>query len=497
LSQIKKLAGQTAIYGLSSIVGRFLNYLMVPIYTRVFDRAEYGVVSELYAYVSFLMILYTYGMETAFFNFSQKEEDKNKVYSSGMFSIIISSVLISAIFILFSHPIASLIKYPQHAEYITWFALVLAFDAMTALPFARLRQLNKASTFALIKIANIFLNIGFNVFFLIICPKYANEHSGFLAQISHSVYSAKVGVGYVFISNLLASFITLLLLLPGMCNIKLKPDYPLLKRMLIYSAPLLIAGFAGMINETLDRAIYKYIAPNPATALSELGVYSACYKLSIIMTLFIQTFRYAAEPFFFSQHKNENRKGVYALVMKYFVITCAFIFVGVMLYLNIIKYFIGEEFRAGLAVVPILLLANMCLGIFYNLSMWYKLTGQTRFGAYFAIFGGALTVVLLFVMIPRWGYMGAAWATLITYAAMMVVSFVSGQKNYPIPYKLSESFIFISLALLIYFASMGIDKLLSPSASVAFILHTLLLLIFAAFVYVIEKPKTSVVSRQS
>lgn len=491
MSAIKKLAGQTALYGLSSIVGRMLNYLLVPFYTRIFSPAEYGIVSELYAYSSFLLIIFTYGMETAFFHFMNKEENKDNVYSTSLSSVLYTSLFLSGIMIVFSSPLASLIKYPKHPEYITWLALILAFDAVSSIPFARLRQLNKAKQFALLKIVNILLNIGFNIFFLVICPKYINSDGGLITRIANSVYSPSIGMGYVFVSNVLASGLTLLTLFPLFKNISLKPDVELVKRMLVYAFPLLIAGFAGMINETFDRTIYKYLAPNQATALKELGIYSACYKLSIIMTLFIQTFRYAAEPFFFAQHKQDDKRDVYARVMKYFVITCAFIFLGVMLYIDVVKIFIGESFRSGLGVVPILLMANLCLGVFYNLSMWYKLTGQTRYGAYFAIFGGVLTVILLFVLIPTFGYMGAAWATLITYAAMMVMSYITGQKNHPIPYDVKGNLFYVLLALGFYGLSLALEKILTLEGVFLFTINTILLIVFAGVVYRLNKPQFS------
>ncbi|MEO5571751.1 MAG: polysaccharide biosynthesis C-terminal domain-containing protein [Bacteroidia bacterium] len=488
MGSIRKLAGQTAIYGLSSIIGRLLNYLLVPFYTRIFTPSEYGIVSELFAYVSFIMILFTYGMETSFFHFSEKETDRNKVYSTGVLSLFTSSFFLSGLLILFSTSIANWIQYPKHPEYITWFALILALDTLCALPFAQLRQQNKAKRFAGIKMVNIFVNIGFNIFFLVLCPKWIHEQ-GFFKELTDLVYSPKIGIGYVFISNLIASIVTLLFLIPQFRGLRIEFDSILWKQMIIYCIPLLIAGFAGMVNETFDRAVYKYLAPDKAIALKQLGIYSACYKLSIIMTLFIQTFRYAAEPFFFSQYKNENNKVVYARVMKYFVITCSFIFLVVMLYIDIFKLFIGEDFRKGVGVVPILLLANMCLGIFYNLSMWYKLTGQTRFGAYFSIFGAVLTIILLWWLIPLMGYMGAAWATLIVYAAMMVLSYITGQKYFSIDYDLPRNFTFIGLSLLIYFAGLGIEKLLKPGEVTGFVINTVLLLAFAGFIFVLEKPK--------
>lgn len=488
MSGIRKLAGQTAIYGLSSIVGRMLNYLLVPIYTRIFSPVDYGIVSELYAYSAFLLILFTYGMETAFFNFMQKEKENKKVYSTSLSAVVVTSTLLSLMMILFSSHLAKLIEYPGKGEYITWLALIIAFDAVTSIPFARLRQQNKAVKFALIKIINILLNIGFNLFFLFGCPLWLKEDHGILSRLAVSLYSPSIGVGYVFISNVLASGFTVLMLYRQFRFFTFHIDKALLRNMVTYALPLMIAGFAGMINETLDRAIYKFLAPNPATALRELGIYSACYKLSIIMTLFIQTFRYAAEPFFFAQHKQDNKRRVYALVMTYFVITCSVIFLAVMLYLDIIQLFIGEKFRSGMGVVPILLMANMCLGIFYNLSMWYKLTEQTHYGAYFSIFGGVLTVILLFILIPLFGYMGAAWATFITYFAMMLLSYFTGQKYYPIPYKVKDDFITVALALLFYGGAFYLQSLFHYKDIMLLVVNTIILILYLLTIYKINLP---------
>ena len=419
MSQIKKLAGQTAVYGLSSIVGRLLNYLLVPIYTRIFSPAEYGVVSEYYAYVTFLLILFTFGMETAFFHFSSKTGDKDKVFGNGLSVLLISSSILSGLLILFSQTIANWLHYPNHPEYIIWFALILAFDGLTALPFARLRQLGKPKMFAGLKMLNIFLNIGFNVLFLLVLPELAKHHPDSWLLFC---YKPSIGVGYVFLANLISSTITLILLLPNFRKIKLPLDKELLKAMLIYAFPILIAGFAGMINETLDRAILKYLVTDKTTAMQQLGIYSACYKLSILMTLFVQTFRYASEPFFFAQQHKENSKQLFANVMNYFVLICSIIFLGVMLYIDVVKVFIGPKFYEGLNVVPILLIANLCLGVYLNLSLWYKLTGQTKYGAWFSIYGAIITIVFNFWLIPKMGYTGAAWATLICYASMMIVS---------------------------------------------------------------------------
>jgi len=475
LSQIKKLAGQTAVYGLSSIVGRLLNYLLVPLYTRIFTPGEYGVVSEYYAYVTFLMILFTFGMETAFFHFSSKTGDKDKVFGNGLSTLLISSSILSGILILFSQTIANSLGYPNHSEYIIWFALILAFDGLTALPFARLRQLGKAKLFAGLKMLNIFLNIGFNVLFLLILPEIAKHQPDSWLLFC---YSPSIGVGYVFLANLISSSITLFLLLPDFRKIKFPLDKELLKAMLIYAFPILIAGFAGMINETLDRAILKYLVTDKATAMQQLGIYSACYKLSILMTLFVQTFRYASEPFFFAQQHKENSKQLFANVMNYFVLICSAIFLVVMLYIDIVKIFIGPKFYGGLNVVPILLLANLCLGIYLNLSLWYKLTEQTKYGAWFSIYGAIITIVFNFWLIPKMGYTGAAWATLICYASMMLLSYKIGQNIFPIPYDLKKISLFIGSAILVWILSLVLRKFIPEIPVYYYSINTFLFLIY-------------------
>lgn len=494
MGTLRKLAGQSAIYGLSSIVGRFLNYLLVPLHTNIFKQpGEYGVVTELYAYISFLMIIYTYGMETSFFHFSEKEkEQKNKVFGTGMMALIVSTILFSGSIILFSDQLAEWLHYKKHPEYIVWMALIIGFDTLTALPFARLRQQSRARRFAVLKLLNIMINIFFNIFFFIILPVWYKGDTGFTNSVAHMIYSPSVGVGYVFIANLLASGVTLLLMIPELKFSRSDFDRQLLGKIVLYSFPLLIAGLAGMINETLDRIMVKFLSPEPGSAMKQLGIYGACYKLSILMTLFIQAFRYAAEPFFFSQFKKEDARKVYAMVMKYFVITCAIIFLAIMMYLDIIKYFIGKTYWAGLKVVPVLLVANMCLGIFFNLSMWYKLTGQTRYGAYFSVFGALITIAANLLLIPKMGYMGAAWATLICYASMMIASYVSGQRNYPVPYETKRILIYVLFALALFFISKAIDVYLDPGTVLQLTINTLLLGGYLFTLSRYERPPVSV-----
>ncbi|PIV62847.1 MAG: polysaccharide biosynthesis protein [Bacteroidetes bacterium CG02_land_8_20_14_3_00_31_25] len=478
MGKIKQLAGQTAVYGLSSIIGRLLNYLLVPLYTNIFSTGEYGVVTELYAYLSFLIIVLTYGMETGFFRFWESEKGNLKVYSTSLISLFVSSFVFIVLVIVFSKPIASVLEYNNHSEYVIWLGIIIGFDALTAIPFAYLRQQNKALKFALIKLINIIIFIGLNLFFLLLCPLLIKNG----IKIPNWIYSSEVGVGYIFISNMFASVITLILLIPTM-KIKFSFDAVIWKKMLLYSLPLLIAGLAGMVNETFDRAMLKRLLTDTSTAMEQLGIYGANYKVSILMTLFIQTFRYAAEPFFFSQAKEKNAKELYAQVMKYFIIFGLIIFLGVLLYLDIIKYFIGENFRSGLKVVPILLLANLFLGIFFNLSIWYKLTNKTSWGALLAIFGAVITISFNLWLIPIMGYMGAAWATLICYFAMMVASFLLGNMFYKVKYPLLRIGIYFLAAFAIYAVSL-IVKIDSSSLSLLF--NSFLFVLYIVFVLYME-----------
>ena len=439
---IKKLVSQTAVYGLSSIVGRFLNYLLTPLYTYSFIPQEYGVVVELYTYTSFLAVILTYGMETAFFRFSESHKGDKKVFSTATISILISTFIFLLIGIFSQHNIADFLGYSQNTNYIIWFILIIAIDALTAIPFAKLRQQNKALKFALIRLINIGVNIFLNVFFIVWAPKYFS---------TYWFYNSTIGVGYIFIANLMASFVTLVLLLPEFTFLKNGFSSSLWRQMMKYAFPLLIAGLAGMINETMDRVLLKFLLPSNSNIMEQMGIYGACYKISIIMTIFIQTYRYAAEPFFFNEHKKSDAKNTYAQTMKYFFIVCMFIFLLTTFYLDIVKLFIGESYRQGLNIVPILLLANLALGVFFNLSVWYKLSGQTKYGAYLTILGAAITIAANLILIPILGYTGAAWATLICYFGMTIASYFIGQKYYTIPYDLKKMGIYFGLGLLLYF----------------------------------------------
>ena len=463
MNPLKKLASQTAVYGLSSVIGRFLNYLLVPLYTRYFLPSEYGVVTEMYAYVAFLVIVLTYGFETAFFRFSKKENDVKVVYSTALISLLISSTLFVLLVFLSSDSISNLMGYGIEAKYIEWFAIIVALDAISSISFASLREKNKALRFASIRLLNIFVNIGFNLYFI--------------------VYK-EFGIEYIFISNLISSIVNILLLIPEMVKSVWVFDNKLWNKMRVYATPLLIAGLAGITNETIDRILLKHLLPNPELSATELGLYGAFYKLSILMTLFIQTFRFAAEPFFFAQANSKNSKTVYADVMKYFTIIMSVIFLGVTILYDIIKGFLGSEYHdeRGFLVVSILLLANLFLGIYYNLSIWYKLTEKTIYGAYLSFFGAIITLILNFILIPKIGFVGSAWATLICYFSMTVASYYIGRKHFPIPYQVERIGLYLFNMFGIYFFIYFVPENI--------LFNSLLLLGFIIFVYLLEKPKT-------
>lgn len=486
MASIKKLAGQTAIYGLPTILGRLLNYLLVPLQTYVFLPEEYGVVGEMYAWMSLLLVILTYGMETAYFRFSQQEEYKKRVYGTAIFSLLTTSLLFLAGCCFFSNDLAALLKYENHPEYIRYIAIIISIDAFTSISFAHLRLQMRAMRFAIVKFANIGVNILLNLFFLALCP-YLHTN-GIATEWLGYVYQPEIGVGYVFIANVAASVVTLLLLLPMIFKMEGTFSWQLWKKMMVYALPLLVFGLAGIVNETMDRILLKNLSP-AAIAQSEVGIYSACYKISIMMTIFIQAFKYAAEPFFFTKSKDKDAKENYAQVMTFFVLACSVIFAGIMLYLDIIQYFVGEEYRVGMAVVPILLLANLFLGIFYNLSIWYKLTNQTKFGAYIALIGAAITLILNYLLIPRIGYMGAAWATFACYFTMMILSYILGQKHFPVNYNIAKILYYIIFAVAVYGLSVLVNERLlgSPELPIKLTVNSCILVIYITILCFTER----------
>tara|TARA_Y100000766_G_scaffold271786_1_gene270984 strand:+ start:1388 stop:2890 length:1503 start_codon:yes stop_codon:yes gene_type:complete len=492
---IKKLAGQTVIYGLSSIVGRFLNYLLTPYWIHNegggFSTDQFGVITEMYAYVAFLVVFLTYGMETTYFRYASKEHyDSKNVYSTILPTVIFSSLSFIVISLIFSQGIANWLRYPDHSEYVIWFAIIVGFDAISSIPLAYLRKENRSKKFAAVNLGNVIVNIGLNLFFIGYCK--TNFEAGTSNWLIDLVYDSEIGVGYVFIANLIASIFKLVVVFPELYMVRvgnfvkshLKPFFK-------YSIPLLFVGLAGIVNETLDRVLLKRILINDVgldEAMSQLGIYGANYKLSIVITLFIQAYRYAAEPFFFAKEKEKDSKKMYSKIMNYFVAVVSFLFLLVTGYIDIFKFFIpNDEFWVGLKVVPILLLANVLLGVYYNLSIWYKLSHKTGYGALVSIMGAIVTIGLNLVLIPKMGYYGAAWATFICYLSMVVVSYVAGQKYYPIPYNLKRISSYSIFAIIFFIIS---EFLLSKlDFSIKLILNTVILLAYVGIAYIFERPK--------
>lgn len=481
MSIFKKLAGETAIYGLPTIVMRLANFFLIPLYTILFNEIEYGVVTSLYAYASFFNVLLTYGMETTFFRFASEDPENDKVYSTAYNSLIGTGLLFLFIAIIFKQPIANFMEIGDTPQYFLWFAVIAFFDVLIAIPFVKLRLMGKAKRFAFARSFNVAVNIGLNLFFLLLCPKLIAQGYTWV----NAIYNPDMGIGYIFISNLVASVLTWPLVYPENLQFNFGFDYKLWKRMIAYSFPLLFVGMAGVINETFDRILLTKLLPGDI-GKSASGIYGAAYKLSILMTLFIQAYRMAAEPFLFTRSRTEGAEKDYAKLMNYFVIVSCVIFILVTFNLQLFADFFlrRPEFQEGLHVVPILLLANMFLGIYYNLSIWYKLADKTYVGSFISISAAGITLVLNFIMIPIISYDGAAWTTLITYVFMVVASYFTGKKHYHIPYQLNKIYIYIVIMAVFYL----IHQMLKVQGDIAnVLLSALFIAVYAGIAYAIEK----------
>jgi len=505
LSSIKKLLGQTAIYGSSSIIGRFLNFLLTPLYAIQFSNEQYGIITEMYAYVAFLVVFLTYGMETAFFRFSTIEKKNyKKVYTNTLFSLLTSTTIFVALSTLFSQNIANWLKYPDHNEYIIWFSLIVGLDAISSIPMAKLRLEEKAKKFAIVNFINVGVNIALNLFFLVYCKEsYENGNTNW---IINTFYNPNIGVGYVFISNLIASMVKFSSLIPIM-SFKGSFDFSLFKDMLRYASPMLLVGLAYVINETLDRAMLKtilhdqYLENGSASnsnealkmALAQNGIYGANYKITMIVSMFIQAFRYASEPFFFKDQKNKDSKETLSKVMNYFIIVLVFTFLIITMYLHIFKYFIpNSNYWVGLKVVPILLAANICLGIYTSLSIWYKLSEKTIFGSLISITGVIITLIINFLFIPKYGYLASAYATLACYGSMMLISYFLGQYFYPVKYKIWRFLAYFMAGGLIYYFSLDFNGQENFSLT-EYGYQSLLICCYIVLVYLIERPKKKLI----
>lgn len=458
MSSIKKLAGQTLIYGVPTILGRFLNVLISFGLTYLFhSSAEFGDYALVYAYATFLNVIFTYGTETSYFRFAQMDEFRNDVYSTTLSSLIGTSVLFSAAMVISSGWIARFMELELHPEYVVYLAFIIGLDAIATIPFAKLRKEGRPMKYALIKFFNIIISVTCTLYFVGLCPWLQAHHPD---SIFLKIYDPSISqVAYAVIANLIASVATLLMLSRELGQFRPRFNTNLWKQMMTYSLPLVVVGLAGMVNETLDRTLLSKLLPyDEATNKSLVGVYSASYRIAALINIFIQIFRMGAEPFFFNESNKSDAPKVYAKVMYFFTIICLAVFLVVVLFADTvwIRYLVDSrtnpEYLAGLPVIPLLAFGYVCLGIYYNLTIWYKLTNKTLLGSYVTVIGAVITIVLNYWLIPRIGFVGSAWATLICYFVMTVITYFMGQKYYYVPYNVKAICSYLLFALAIYAA---------------------------------------------
>ena len=468
MSGLKSLAKETAIYGVSSIVGRFLNYLLVPVYTIALPASSggYGVVTNIYAWVALMLVLLTCGMETGFFRFANKGQDvPMRVYSTTLLSVSIGSVVFVVLGLLFLEPIAGWLEYGEHPWYIGMMMIVVAMDAIQSIPFAYLRYKKRPIKFAALKLLFIFLNIALNLFYYVVLK--GND------------------VGYAFLFNLVCTSVVMLCMIPELRGFTYVLDRELLKRMLRYSLPLVILGVAGILNQVADKIIFPFVYPDEAEATVQLGIYGAASKIAMIMAMFTQAFRFAYEPFVFGKSKEKDSREMYAQAMKFFIIFTLLAFLAVMFYLDILRHIIGRDYWDGLRVVPIVMAAEIFMGIYFNLSFWYKLIDETRWGAYFSLTGCTILILMNIFLIPKYGYIACAWAGFTGYGVAMLLSYFVGQKKYPIQYDLKAIGMYVLLAAVLYLAAeyVPIDNIYLRMAY-----RTVLLILFIAYVVKRDLP---------
>lgn len=489
MAGLRSLVKDTAIYGISSIVGRLLNWLLVPMYTYVFTRTgEYGIVTNLYSYVAVVLILLTYGMETGFFRFTNHERWDNpmEVYSTSLAAVGSTSLMFMCVVTLFAGDISRLLDYGDHPSYIWMMAIAVGADAFTAIPFSYLRYRRRPYRFAALKLIGIGLNIALNLFFILLCPWLWKVAPGAIGWF----YDPTFGIGYIFLANMICSLVTVVLLLPELTGFRWTFNRRLLNEMLRYSLPLLVLGLAGVMNQTIDKILLPVLESDREQAMSDLGVYGACYKVAVIMVMFLQAFRFAYEPFVFAKNRETggDKMATYSRVMTWFVAFGFLIFLGVMEFLPVIKYIISPTYFSGLRVVPVIMLAELFFGVFFNLSIWYKLTDRTAWGSWFSLGGLAITVGLNILLVPRIGYMGCAWAALACYSAMMVASYVIGQRKFPVPYRTGRLALYGIAAIGLW----QVGELVKPGRLGAdMVLGVALIIAYATLVYWLEIRKRS------
>jgi O-antigen/teichoic acid export membrane protein len=478
LGLYKNLFKQTAIYGLATVLPRMLSFLLVRLYTGILPTAEYGEVSILLSWMVFFNVILSYGMETAFFRFYNTEKDKQNVIATTTISIFWSTIFFLFGALIFRNSLAALAN--VDVQYITYSVWILALDALVIVPFSKLRANQRPIMYATIKIGNVMVNLILNIFFLLFLPKLAAAHPN---SIWDNLYIDHFEIGYIFVANLLASLLTLVVLSPNYLSLNRKFDAVLWKKMMKYGLPILVAGIAFAVNEHFDKILLGYLLPENI-AKSEVGAYSACYKLGLFMVLFATAFRLGIEPFFFSHSGNEKAPETYAVITKYFVIMGSLILLGVIVFADILKLMLldNRDYWEAMKVVPLIILANFCLGIYNNLSVWYKLTDKTKIGAYISIVGAVLTLVLNYVLIPKYSYYGSAIATIAAYGSMMIISYQMGKKKYPIPYDFPKIFSYLGLTVVLSALSFYI-----PYVRESYLLKIVLLSLFLYFIYHNEK----------
>lgn len=488
MGSIKKLAGQTMWYGVSSIAARFINYLLTPLLTyNLAHTSDYGKNGLIYSAIPILNVIFTYGFETTYFRFSSQEKNKTKLYSTASWSLFFSTIILTYILWNNRFVFGKIVGLSDVQQIVNISVFIIALDALSAIPFAKLRQEERPVKYAFIKVSSIVINIFITWFFVVYAPKHYQTISG--SWILY-VYDPQTNpIVYVVLANLMQSAVTLVLLGKEILKIRFQFNWKLWSEMMIYSLPLIVVGMGGMVNETFDRLMLRWWLPGDVLLREEqVGIYNACYKLSILITLFIQAFRMGAEPFFFKQAEGDNPQRVYARVMKFFVIVISIMFLVVALYIPIWKFFIGPKYWVGLKVVPILLLANMFLGIYYNLSIWYKLGNRTMAGAWITLMGAAITIVINYTFIRYFSYMACAWATFACYGSMMVVSFLWGQKEYRIPYAWKKLLAYIIIVVLLFFIHKTIIHFYNHIIF-SLVMATCLLLAFIWFIIQVEKKE--------
>ena len=487
--QMKILAKETAIYGVSSIVGKFLNWMLVPLYTYVLQQqSDYGIVTNLYAWTALLLVILTYGMETGFFRFANKEdENPQTVYSTSIIALFATSLLFAIVCVVWQGPIAAALGYPTHSEFIAMLGVVVAMDAFASIPFAYLRYKKRPLQFAALKLLFVFLNIVLNLFFLVLCPKIQDW------SIIASWYNPNYGVGYVFVANIMATTIQTMFLFPaileGFRSSEVQESrclgifsWNLLGQMLKYSLPLLVLGVCGIMNQTLDRILFPFFYTGE-DAQTQLGIYGACFKVAMVMMMFTQAFRYAYEPFVFAKHKDKQSVAAYADAMKYYIVFSYMILLGMIFYLDLLKYIIAPSYWDGLKIVPIVLWTYIFQGVYFNLSFWYKLTDKTQWGAYFSIIGVIITFGLQVVFVPRIGYIASALSSTVCYMVIMLLSYLVGRKHLTIPYDLRRIGVYTLVVLVLLAGYYAMAQLLPINEWIKMSIGTILLVIYCVIFY--------------